>query len=179
MATRKTTKAQEVDAEVEPNVAENDTRPIIPKDIDLGQLITVKNGFNGKLIYISSRTKEKFVWDNFGDEQELELRELRNAKSSAKKFFMNNYFMFDEEFEWVVSYLGLGQYYKNAIRPDEYDDLFDLPADKLKARLEKLSDGQKKSIGYLARQKMLDGEIDSRKAITTLEEVLGTQLVEH
>ena len=71
---------------------EKATKPMIPKDIDPNQIIIVLNGFQGKLVYESPRTHEVYRWDAFGDEQEIELRELRNAKSSAKKFFMNNWF---------------------------------------------------------------------------------------
>ena len=69
------------------------TKKIKAKNIDLNQSITVYNGFQGKLIYKSSKTQELFIWDTFGDEQEIELKELRNAKSSTKNFFINNWFM--------------------------------------------------------------------------------------
>ena len=55
---------------------------ISPKEIDPEQYVIVRNGFHGKLIYKSSRSGEKFVWSDFGDEQEMQLRELRNAKNS-------------------------------------------------------------------------------------------------
>lgn len=151
---------------------------IVPKDIDLNQLITVRNGFQGRLVYVSPRTKERFIWDEFGDEQELDLRELRNAKSSAKKFFSNNWFMFDDEFAWVINYLGVKQFYKNAIKLDEFDDVFKQTPAKIKEAISKLSPGQKESIGYRARQLVLNKEIDSLKAIEAIEEALGVELIE-
>lgn len=157
---------------------EKKEKPIIPKDIDPNQIIVVRNGFQGRLIYTSPRTHETFKWETFGDEQEMELREIRNAKSSAKKFFINNWFMFDEENAWVIDYLGLSQYYKNAITLDEFDDLFAKSADEIAKVVAKLSVGQKKSVAYRARQLVLNGEIDSRKAITTLEKSLGVELIE-
>ena len=185
MATRSTTRKTAVDEteEVTPAAARKasaakDDEPIIPKEVDLGELITVKNGYNGKLVYVSARTRERYVFDGFGDEQEIELRELRNAKSAAKSFFVNNYFMFGPEFEWVPAYLGMAKYYKNSIKPDEFEDLFNMPAEKLRDRISKLNDGQKKAINYMAREKIADGEIDSRKTIAMLEEALGVQLIE-
>ena len=41
-----------------------------------------------------------------------------------------------------------------------------------------LSDGQKRSISYRARQLIADGAIDSNKTIATLEKCLGVDLVE-
>lgn len=157
---------------------ETEKKLIIPKEIDPNQTIIVRNGFQGKLVYVSPRTREIYRWDGFGDEQEMELRELRNAKSAAKKFFINNWFMFDEDNVWVIDYLGLSQYYKNALNLDEFDELFTKSATEIEKVVSKLSDGQKKSVAYRARQMVLAGEIDSNKAIAALEKSLGVELIE-
>lgn len=149
---------------------------IVPKEIDQNQYVIVRNGFQGRLVYKSSRTGEKFVWDSFGAEQEMELRELRNAKNTSKKFFINNWFMFDED--WIVDYLGVRQFYKNAIKIEDFDMLFERSPEELREIIEKMSDGQKKSFAYRARELVVAGEIDSRKMITMLEESLGTELIE-
>lgn len=176
--TNKTTKKVETN-DTSTVVKEKSTQnPLIPKEVDPNQIIIVKNGFQGKLIYISPRTHEVYRWDSFGDEQEMELRELRNAKSAAKKFFTNNWFMFNEEDSWVVDYLGLNQYYKNALNMEEFDELFTKSASEIEKVISKLSAGQKKSVAYRARQLVLDGEIDSNKAIAALEKSLGVELIE-
>lgn len=64
--------------------AEVKSAPIVAKDIDLNQLIVVRNGYQGRLVYKSNRTHEKFVWPEFGSEQMIELKELRNAKNTFK-----------------------------------------------------------------------------------------------
>lgn len=153
-------------------------KPIIAKDIDLNQLIVVRNGYQGRLVYKSPRSHEKFVWPEFGSEQMVELLELRNAKNTYKKFFINNWFMFDEEFEWVIDYLGLSQYYRNALKIDNFDDLFKKSPSEIEKTVAKLSSGQKKSLSYRARQLIAEGEIDSNKAIAALEKSLGIELVE-
>jgi hypothetical protein len=157
---------------------EKSTKPIVPKDIDPTQIITVLNGFQGRLVYESPRTHEVYHWDAFGDEQEIELRELRNAKSAAKKFFINNWFMFNEENAWVIDYLGLNQYYKNSIALEDFDSLFEKSPSEIEKVISKLSAGQKKSVEYRARQLVIAGEIDSNKAIAALEKALGVELIE-
>lgn len=151
-------------------------KKIVPKEIDLNQYVTVRNGFQGRLIYISSKTGETFEWDSFGDEQEMELRELKNAKSSAKKFYINNWFMFDED--WIVDFLGVKEFYKHAVSIEDFDSLFTKSANELKKCLKDMSDGQKRSVAYRARVLIKDGEIDSMKTISTIEEVLGIDLIE-
>ena len=53
MATAKTAKQiQPAEQEVAETVV---SKPIIPKDIDPNQYITVRNGFQGRLIYVSKK----------------------------------------------------------------------------------------------------------------------------
>ena len=150
------------------------TRP----QVDLNEIITVYNGFQGRLVYVSSRTKETFRWNEFGDTQGIELRELVNAKSSAKKFFVNNWFMFDDESSWVLEYLNVANYYKNALTLDNFDDIFTKNPEEIEETISKLSEGQKKSVMYRAQRLSADGEIDSHKVEAALERALGVQLSE-
>jgi len=150
---------------------------MVPKDVDPMQIVTVKNGFQGRLVYKSKKTGERFVWDSFGSEQDMELGELRNARNSNKKYFINNWFMFDEP--WIPDYIGVGQYYKFAIPIADFDKFFEKPAAELEKAVSKLSDGQKQSVAYRAKQLIADGTIDSNRAIATLEKSLGIELVEH
>ena len=173
-----TTKKATSSAAKSPEATTSEPKKIVPKDVDPNEIITVYNGFQGKLVYISPRTKETFRWDSFGDTQEIEIKELRNAKSSAKKFFINNWFMFAEEDAWVIDYLGVGQYYKFALSLDEFDDLFTKSPAKIEDTVKKLSNGQKKSVAYRARKLIANGEIDSHKAILALEKSLGVELIE-
>lgn len=156
--------------------AEKTVKPIVLKDIDPEQYVTVRNGFQGRLVYVSKHTGERFVWDQFGAEQEMELRELKNAKNSYKKFFENNWFMFDED--WIVDYLGVQRFYRNAVRIEDFDEIFQKDAKTISEIISDMSDGQKKSVAYRARVLIADGAIDSNKAITALEESLGVELVE-
>ena len=153
------------------------TKPVV-KEIDPTQYVTVLNGYQGKLTYKSKKTGELFKWNEFGSEQEMELRELRNAKNTYKKYFEKNWFMFSDEFAWVIDYLGVGQYYKNAISIDEFDTIFQKSPDELKKIIEGLSDGQKKAVAFRAKTLIADEVIDSNKVIRTLEEILGVELIE-
>ena len=151
-------------------------KPIVAKDIDPNQYVTVRNGFQGTLVYRSSRTGERFVWDEFGSEQEMELMELKNAKSSHKGFFINNWFMFDEE--WIIDYLGVRQFYKHALTIDHFDDIFSKKPSEIKKIISELSEGQKRSIAYRAKELIAAKEIDSLSKITALEGSLGIELIE-
>lgn len=155
---------------------EAEKKPLVPKDIDPSQYVTVRNGFQGRLVYKSKRTGERFVWDSFGAEQDMELSELRNARNSNKKYFINNWFMFDEP--WIVDYLGMGKYYRFAISIQDFDKLFTKPASEIEKTIANLSDGQKQSVAYRAKQLISEGGIDSNRLIATLEKCLVIELIE-
>ena len=181
--TKKTTtkstsaKSETVDAQEEYTQTTVNSR-IIANEIDMNQLIPVQNGYQGRLIYKSGRTNEEFVWEQFGDEQDMELRELRYAKGSAKSFFENNWFMFPDEYQWVIQYLNVKQFYKNAIDIEHFDDVYKKSPKEIEAALSNLSDGQKRSVAYRASELIRCGEIDSNKAIAALESALGVELIE-
>lgn len=171
------TKVEESIDIVEEPVAEVD-EPIVPKQVDVNQAIPVYNGYQGWLIYKSPRSGEKIEWSEFGEEQPVELRELRIAKASnAKEFFVNNWFMFDDEYQWVIDYLGVRRYYKNAIPLEAFDEVFEKTPAEAKATIEGMSIGQRKSLEFRARQLIESGDIDSRKMIAALEEAFGTELI--
>lgn len=170
------TKASKAETPVTEAPVAEEKASIIPKEVDLNQVVTVRNGFQGKLIYRSRKTGELFVWEKFGDEQDMELGELKNARSTSKRFFTDNWFMFDDE--WVVDYLGMRQYYKYAVKIEDFDSLFTMKPDELRKKLETMSDGQKRSVSYRARVLIAEGEIDSMKVISTLEECLNTELID-
>ncbi len=169
MATKKTTKAEEIATPKEEVV-------IIPKEIDDTQYVTVRNGFHGVLVYVSKRTGEKFIWDEFGAEQDMELRELKNVRSSSKQFFTNNWFMFDED--WIPKYLGVDKFYKNTLPIDEFDSIFEMKPKALEKAIANLSDGQRMSAAYRASELIAERKIDSLSVIETLERALGVELME-
>lgn len=157
-------------------VSETTKKPVVPKEIDHNQIITVRNGFQGRLVYKSKRTGERWSWESFGAEQDMELSELKNARNSNKKYFINNWFMFDED--WVIDYLGMRQYYKNSLNIQDFDQLFKKPVGEIEDIISKLSEGQRKSVAYRAKQLIAEEEIDSNRVINTLEKCLGVELVE-
>lgn len=146
------------------------------KTFGLDDYVTVRNGYNGTLVYKSARTGEVFKWSEFGGEQEMQMHDLKSAKNSDKAFFENNWFMFDDPD--VIEYLGVGMYYKNALTLDGFDELFKMQPNEIEERVKLLSKGQKSSVANRARKLIADGEIDSIKAINALEKSLGVELIE-
>lgn len=139
-------------------------------------VVPVKNGFAGMLVYKSRKTGERFVWQAFGDEQDMELQELRAARNASHAYFRNNWFLIDDP--EVLNYLGVEKYYSNALTYEEFDELPELSPEEIEERIANLPDGQKRSVAYRAKQLIAEGAIDSIRAINALEAALGTALIE-
>lgn len=65
-------------------VSETTKKPVVPKEIDPNQIITVRNGFQGRLVYKSKRTGERWSWESFGAEQDMELSELKTQGTPTR-----------------------------------------------------------------------------------------------
>lgn len=148
----------------------------VKREFPPNTIVPVVNGFHGVLVYQSPRTHERFQWEDFGAEQDMELQELKIARNSFKKFFENNWFLINDP--EVIDYLGVGQYYKNALTLDDFDSLFEMNPEDVKAKVDSLSEGQRLTLKYRAKQLIEDGVIDSIKVITALEKSLGVELIE-
>lgn len=175
MATRKTTPVDRVEREEQAPIEKEQPRQV---EVDIHQYIPVRNGFNGMLDFLSQRTNTITHWDAFGDVQFIELIDLQLAKSTAKKFYENNWFQFDEDYLWVIEFLGVQPYYQYAITPEEFDEIVRMSPDEVTKRMSRLSKGQKQTYVQYAREKVADGTIDSRKVIAVLEKVLNVDLDE-
>lgn len=147
----------------------------VKKNLDPNMIVTIKNGFQGRLIYQSKKTGETFIWEEFGDEQDMELSEVKAARNSSKKFFINNWFLIDDP--EVIEYLGVEQYYKHALNSENFDEIFNKTAKEIKEIISQLSTGQKRSLAYRAKQLIEDGTVDSIKVIKALEDGLGVELI--
>lgn len=185
-----TTQVQEKEVEAVPQeepatvqdvkVPEEVTEPKVTykakRDMDPHDYVTVRNGFNGVLVYKSKRTGERFVWQEFGDEQDMELMELRAARNASKDYFINNWFLFDDPA--VIEWLGMERYYKHALNAKSFDEMFFQTPAEIKKTVSELSKGQKRSVVFRAKQLIDEGTIDSIKTINALESCLGVELIE-
>ena len=153
-------------------VAEETKEPL-----SLKSLVKVVNGHNGTLVYKSKKNVGfKIVFENFGDFDEIEMGELLSAKNTQPEFFSNNWFLIEDQD--VIEYLRVGKFYKNALKIEDFDEIFKRSDKDLLEAIESLSSGQKSTLSVTARKKVDSGEIDSIKKIETLEKALGCSLRE-
>lgn len=182
MATKKTAVNTDIDklktkaakTEREPDVAivekdESKARTFRPDD-----LVTVKNGFAGRLVYKSRRNGERFIWEETGDEQDMEFQTLKDARNSSKEFFINNWFIIEDQD--VINALNLKKYYEGSIRMDDLYQLIEKKPEVIMKTVAEMPNGQKETLKLRVRQMIADEEIDSIKVISAFEKSLGVKL---
>ena len=79
-STKTQTKAQTKStsaAKVEKEPAAAPVKKQTAKKVDPNTMVSVRNGFQGMLVYVSPHTHETFIWNHFGDDQEMEISELK------------------------------------------------------------------------------------------------------
>lgn len=145
------------------------------KTLDHNMYVVVCNGFHGPLFYRDRNTGEEYNWDEFGDEAELTIGTLLNARNTQRRFFQENWWLIDDP--EVIDYLGVGQYYKNALTYDDFDELFKLTPEEVKTKVERLSNGQKRSVVFMAREQIASGDLSDLNIVKVLEDALQVELL--
>ena len=106
----------------------------------------------------------------------MELQELKNARNASKAFYVNNWFRIDDP--EVLDYLGVTEYYKNALNLIDDETLRSMKPEDIRETVVKMSGGQKLALKYRVKQLIESGDIDSIKMITAFEEAFGVELIE-
>lgn len=140
-------------------------------------MVSCRNGTAGNLIYKSLLNPGYTVeWDGFGDTQDLEYRELVSMRGNQRRFFEDNWILIDDY--RIIQKLDVDRYYRNSLTTDHFDEVFSMPADKIKEVVPSLPGGTKDAIASRAKDKIESGELDSRSAIKALEDSLSVELEE-
>jgi len=178
-----TTKVETKIPVVKDDVIIEKDKPKVNKKISipLDTMISCKSAVRGTLEYHSKRVMGyQVVWDDFGDEQFVELQELVSMRNTDLRFFKDNWVVIDDSDEYtaneILKFIRVDQYYKDLIDIDNFDSLFNEDPKIIKEKISKMSSGLKDTIGIRAKQLYNNGVLDSRSRIDALEESLGIEL---
>lgn len=151
------------------------------KKIPLDTNISCKSAVRGTLTYLSKRMAGyQVVWNDFGDEEFLDLQELISMRNTDLRFFKDNWIIIDDSEGYtaqeIMDYIKVSQYYNKNLNIDNFDSLFNESPDKIKEIVSTMSSGLKDTVAMRAKQLYNAGTLDSRKRIEALEESLGVEL---
>lgn len=147
--------------------------------IPLDTIVPVICNTVGGAFYSSKKIMGYTVeWDDIGSVEYMELGELSSMKNTDKRFFEDNWIVFDDTEDYTATelydFLKVSKYYKNILTPENIDEVFTYSKDKLVKTITTLSRGLKETVAVRAKQKLDDNTLD-RNIIDILESSLGIQ----
>lgn len=147
--------------------------------IPLDTIVPVICNTVGGAFYSSKKIMGYTVeWEDIGSVEYMELGELSSMKNTDKRFFEDNWIVFDDTEEYTASelydFLKVSKYYKNFLTPDNIDEIFTYPKDEIVKTISTLSRGMKETVAVRAKQKLDENTLD-KNIIDILESSLGIQ----
>jgi len=158
---------------VEKNTVEQQ-KPKVRKQLDENLLVPIRSNVAGTLIYKSPRTGQIWEFSNYGDEDVIELKELRSMLNSQRSFLEKGWIkILDDE---VVEYLNLERYQKKVLDREDIELLFEMEPEKIKETISGMSTNNKILVFEIAREKYLNGELRDIHVINAIQGALGQKL---
>jgi hypothetical protein len=140
------------------------------------ELIPIMNNTNGTVIYTSKTSGQEWVFNSYGQTDDIEMGELIKMKNAHPRYLNEPWIIIlDED---AVQQLGLSNLYENVMKPEELDNFFKLPVDKFNEILNNTPSGMKQLIVSKAMKGIKDGSFDSMSKIKAIEESYGIRLRE-
>lgn len=165
-------KAQSEDLKSNAKTIQNNSR------IPLDTIVPVVCNVDGGLYYESPKIRGYAIeWGGYKSVEYVELSELVTMKNAARRFFEDNWIVFEDTDEYTTGqlydFLKVTKFYKNALTPETIDSIFDkTPAEIIKI-VTHLSKGMKDTISTRVKIKIDSGELDSKGKIDAFEKALG------
>lgn len=147
--------------------------------IPLDTIVPVVCNTKGGAFYSSKKIMGYTVeWEDLGSVEYMELGELSSMKNTDKRFFEDNWIILEDTDEYTAmqlyDFLKVSKFYKNVFTPENIDEVFTYPKDKIIKTITTLSRGMKETIAVRAKEKLNEDTLD-KNIIDTLESSLGIQ----
>ena len=145
-------------------------------------LVPVMSNCSNPLIYNSRRQNGYIVeWENYGTIEYMEVSELIAMRSTALRFYRDNWIVIldcedgDEPYtaEEIYNSIGVASFYKNAITPENIDKLLSKSSAAIEAAMEKLSIGARRTVYEYVCEKKESGEFDSIERFNVIQKMAG------
>lgn len=178
--TAKAPAAEKVETSVEENIVEEAVAEEVPapaaepRQFNQNDLVLCRSVTAGWL-GVSGKSGQYYVFENFGDECEIEYQDLFALKSRRSNYIYAPLFVIeDEELLENPRWKDVAQFYDEKVFREDIDEVLNLPVSSFKKALEALPKGLAKALQVKVAEKIEDGSFDSLSKIKIIDEVYGT-----
>ena len=124
---------------------------------------------------VSGKSGQYYVFENFGDECEIEYQDLFALKSRHSQYIYAPLFVIEnEELLENPRWKDVAEFYDDKVFKEDIDDVLNLPASSFENALRLLPKGLAKALQVKVAEKIEDGTFDSLKKIKAIDDVFGT-----
>lgn len=133
------------------------------------EIVPVRNILDGKVIYVSPKTKIKYKWLEKGDIEYLSIEEVL-AMDSKKLYLRTPLLIVDDE--RIIEGLGLEKLYKDIELVENIDELIELEEEEIERIIKGLSVGCKNNLRDEVNKKIKNCEIRDYMIVNMLKRLL-------
>ena len=133
------------------------------------EIVSVRNILDGKVIYVSPKTKIKYKWLEKGDIEYLSIEEVL-AMDSKKLYLRTPLLIVDDE--RIIEGLGLEKLYKDIELVENIDELIELEEEEIERIIKGLSVGCKNNLRDEVNKKIKNCEIRDYMIVNMLKRLL-------
>ena len=124
---------------------------------------------------VSGKSGQYYVFENFGDECEIEYQDLFALKSRHSQYIYAPLFVIEnEELLENPRWKDVAQFYDEKVFQEDIDEILNLPIGSFETTLKALPKGLAKALQVKVAEKIEEGTFDSLKKIKIIDDVFGT-----
>ena len=175
--TVETVETQEVQVEEVAAPVEEVVAPKVEPKVYADDDVVVCRSINrGELILIGKKSRNRYVWSNYDDTCEVEVRDLNASRASKSMYIFDPLFVIeDEDFLAQPKWKEVKAMYDATMHSD-INAILERPIREFKGLLTKLPKGYQRALCDEAATRIRNDEFDSIQKIKAIDEVCGTDL---
>lgn len=128
----------------------------------------------GALYVDGPKSGMTYTFSNYGDETEIEYRDLKAlVMTQSKRMFTPNFIVEDADF--VEEVPQLAKFYEKQFTVKDLRNILSLPVNEMVEAIKNLPAGAAENMRSIAATAVDNGALDSIKKIKALDEIWGTQ----
>lgn len=147
-------------------------------EVSLNDIVYVQSCFHGNLFYKSKRNGSIVEWQQFGEDQPMDVDELMYMRNTQPTFFKEQWIrLVGDNADDVFAFLHLDRYCKNNLKFDSFDDVFAMEPDEIEMTVKAFTPSLRESFARRALELVESGELENLKKIKAIERVSGYDLL--
>lgn len=160
--------------EVEETIKERPTEKA-KKTFKQSEGILCRSVVNGKMFMEGIRSSMPYQWADYGDELEVEYRDLVAAVREKNGYVMNPWIIIQDD-DFIEEFPFLADIYAKQYSSNDLANILTLSIPQMTEEIEKLPSNVKNTLKGIAATWVNNGRLDSVKKIKALDEIFDTNL---